>query len=482
MKQVRIRQCRQSRRGGALLIAILATLALAGMGAAMMAMSGSSKKEGSASVEKMRSLYVAEAGVSEAILDVNRNGIDAWEDAGTSTWGSEDTPNFSSGTHWGEMAVNGDGTVRIKAHGASQGQERAIEAVILAPIGGIYDNALFAGNSDGDPLYDLEFGGVGTQGDAINGDIYSGGNIVVSEGATVSGIARAEGTVSGMAGDEGVDQPTPDIPGMNYATNHDFDVASMFAGATYESNSLGGSAYQLPESSPAHIFRKNPSDRSSDTSGTVKDDYFLEDPYESVSSSSSIIAERATQITISGLGGAPGASGNDAVYYIDGNLWVHNKKIFSFAMHNSGSEDIRVTFVVKGNIYFSDNVLYEDTDKDGVAFIAIKDEDEPESGDIYFGDPVYGTLEQMDAYMFAENDFRDTNLSDSGSATVTVNGNMTAGNQVLIERDFDGEHSKLTVNFDDRVASGELMLPGLPTSNSSVGTWSVVSWREVSVQ
>ena len=37
----------------------------------------------------------------------------------------------------------------------------------------------------------------------------------------------------------------------------------------------------------------------------------------------------------------------------------------------------------------------------------------------------------------------------AGSKTVTVHGNMTAGNQVRIERDFHGQHSKLTVDFDD---------------------------------
>ena len=36
----------------------------------------------------------------------------------------------------------------------------------------------------------------------------------------------------------------------------------------------------MKEESAAHIFRKNPSDRATDTVGTPKDDYFLEDPYE----------------------------------------------------------------------------------------------------------------------------------------------------------------------------------------------------------
>jgi len=141
-----------------------------------------------------------------------------------------------------------------------------------------------------------------------------------------------------------------------------------------------------------------------------------------------------------------------------------------------------VTFVVKGNIYFSDNMFYMNKQKDGVAFIAITDDDVEDSGNIYFGDPVFGTLEHMDAFMYAENNFYDNNLSASGSAEVTVVGNMTAGNQVAINRDWGDQHSKLTIEFDDRISAGELDLPGLPGVNSASEGYVVVSWREVALQ
>jgi hypothetical protein len=83
--------------------------------------------------------------------------------------------------------------------------------------------------------------------------------------------------------------------------------------------------------------------------------------------------------------------------------------------------------------------------------------------------------------MYAENDFIDNNLSATGSARVTVNGNMTAGNQVRINRDWGTQHSKLTVNFDDRIWTGALDLPGLPTQSGAGATWTVASWREISV-
>ena len=101
------------------------------------------------------------------------------------------------------------------------------------------------------------------------------------------------------------------------------------------------------------------------------------------------------------------------------------------------------------------------------------------SGNIYFGDPQFGTLEEMSAFMYAENDFLDNNLSASGSATVTVNGNMTAGNQVKINRDFGAQHSKLTVNFDKRLSAGDIVLPGLPRASGVGGSWVLAAWREI---
>jgi len=155
------------------------------------------------------------------------------------------------------------------------------------------------------------------------------------------------------------------------------------------------------------------------------------------------------------------------------------KAIFSFTLYTAAGEPARATFVVKGNIYISDNIMYQNPQQDGLALIAMKDPADPDSGNIYFGDPSFGTLERMDAFMFAENNFLDNNLSASGSATVTVNGNMTAGNQVKINRDYGTQHSKLTVNFDDRLATGSLQLPGLPGLNGGEQQWAMAVWHEI---
>ncbi len=462
-------------RGGALMVSLIATTVLAGMAGAVLAVGGAAQHEQVAAADHMKAFYVAEAGLSEAIAAVtNGEAPDFVAAAGPIA--------FSNGTYDGTVVDNGDDTTTITTVGTSRGYSRAVEAVLQQTSDGIFSSALFAGNSSGDPNYDLTFGGTGLQADDINGNVYSGGNIRLTGTATIDGTARANGSISGVTGETGVTQPIPDIAGMNYAVNNDVNVAAAFASATYGGGgSYGGNAWQLPESNRAHIFRKNPSDRTADTGPTAKDDYFLEDRFEPFNGSATIAPSGGSHITISGVAGEPGSNGNNLVYYIDGNLWIHNKNAYSFTLWNSADTPIKVTFVVKGNIYISDNIFYDNPDKDGLALIAIKDSAVANSGNIYFGDPTFGTLEYMSAFMYAENNFYDNNLSASGSAKVTVHGNMTAGNQVKINRDFGTQHSKLTVNFDSRIWDGDLTLPGLPSQSGADPTWVVASWREVSV-
>jgi hypothetical protein len=467
------------RRGGALLLAILATVVLASLAGALLAVTGAFRQEHVVATGEARALYVAEASLSDGIAAVRAGGL---KGIPAFSWGDPDPVPFGDGTYWGSAVAGVDHVATVTGVATVAGRSRALEAVLEDQSEGVYTSALFAGNSSGDPLYDMDFGGLGKQADAINGNVYSGGNVTVKGDAKLNGAVKATGTITGFTGGKAGSAPIPDIPAMNYPVNNDYNVASLFSGATYKSSSgLGGSAWQVKEENPAHIFRKNPSDRSTDTSKTVKDDYFLEDPYESVSTSSTVAAKYGTHLTLAGQDGNPGKSGTNKVYYIDGNLWIHNKNIFSFTLFNSKAEPAAATFVVSGNIYFSDNIFYNNAEKDGIAFIAMKDSKVKDSGNVYFGDPTFGTLEHMDAFMYAENNFYDNNLSASGSATVTVNGNMTAGNQVLINRDYGSQHSKLTVNFDDRLATGDLRLPGLPTATGGDALWVMRSWREVPV-
>ena len=471
------RNINSSRRGTALMVSLIAVLVVSAFATSIMVVGTGEQQERRASVASARALYVAEAGMSQAIVRV---------EAGTLTdIGAVDAQvAFSGGNYWVDVTDNGDQTFTVTSFGTVGNAVRATEATLVQQGQGVYTSALFAGNLSGDMTYDMKFGGSGTQADVVNGNIYSGGNVPITGTATINGSIKAAGAIAGSTGGtSGSSLPVPNLTAMDYEHDHDYDVKSMFATATYVTNSaLGGKAYQMPESSPAHIFRKNPNDRTANTSTTSKDDYFLEDPYESVNTSSTVAPGSGTHITLSGQDGNPGVDGSDKVYFIDGNLWIHNNKLFSFTMYNSGSTTIRATFVVKGNIYFSDNVMYQGTREDGIAFIAMKDSTVTDSGNIYFGDPSFGTLERMDSFMYAENNFCDNNLSATGSARVTVNGNMTAGNQVKINRDYGAQHSKLTVNFDDRLVSGTVTLPGLPSQSGAAATWLVRGWHEVAIE
>jgi len=225
----------------------------------------------------------------------------------------------------------------------------------------------------------------------------------------------------------------------------------------------------------------NPSDRTTNTNATEKDDFFLEDPYETVRSDSGQDGSNAYRFSPSGVSGEPGVDSNQKVFYIDGNLWLHNRRSYSLGMAHSEANGVQITVVVRGNIYFADNFFYQDDDKDGIAFIAMTDDDVDDSGNIYFGDPVYGTLQEMHAFMYAENNFYDMNLDEDGSSEVALFGNMTAGNQVVIERDFDGQHTKLSVEFDQRIARGDLDMPGLPGGGGGSGQRFIVTyWHRLS--
>lgn len=481
-----------AQRGNATVISVIVLFVIGSLAAVVLTVSQRHTAEIAAMADQNRAFMAAQSGVND-VLGRLEDGEYVLDEGDVVSIGTEKAPLSLSGIdYWADVSRAGS-LFTVTTRARSGLQEKALEVVAQQQSQGVFQNGIFAGNSSGDPGYTLDLSGVDTQADQIYGDVYSGGSVSVREDAQIHGTIRAKDGVSGNgagSAETGIKQGIPDIAGRNYEATAEIQVAAEFAagGSSYKSNSAGGSAWQLPESNPAHIFRKNPSDRTSETSSTPKDDYFLEDPYEKVKSDSSSDGTNAYEITLAGVNGKSGTNSNQKVFFIDGNLWIHNYKTMSLKFGSGGSGGMQATFVVKGNIYISDNLFYSDRDKDGVAFIAMKDSKVADSGNVYFGDPKLGTLERMYAYLYAENDFLDVNLSATGSARVELYGNMTAGNQVKIRRDYVTtvggkkviQHSKLMVDFDERLADGDLSLPGLPTAavSGSLG-FDVLSWREV---
>ncbi|NCD34181.1 MAG: hypothetical protein EOL87_12310 [Spartobacteria bacterium] len=276
----------------------------------------------------------------------------------------------------------------------------------------------------------------------------------------------ASGDITGMpspmtdypaltGGDEAISPP--DLTGMHYETSktstapagaldgwgNDIDVAS---------GSFNSSGIITDSNDPRHIFRKNATDRSySKIPG--KDDYFLEDYTDSSYNNSHQYIDVKD-------------NGNNKVYYIDGNLYIHNAHTYDFMFRNPG---IKITIVAKGNITISDEFWYNggtSDPEDMLVLIAMKDPSQSDSGNIYLGDEQFGTGGDIHAMLYAENDFVDNNLDTTGQPYLSVFGNMSAGNQVRINRTAGHQRTRLDVTLDERINSGAMLPPGLPGAAS----------------
>jgi len=249
---------------------------------------------------------------------------------------------------------------------------------------------------------------------------------------------------------------------------HDINVAS---------GNFSSSGKISNQNDPRHIFVKNPNWRyASQKNVGGRNDYFLEDPTDPS------YGRSHQYITVK-------ENGNDKVYYVDGNLYIHNPNTYDFMFRNEG---IRITIVAKGNITISDEFWYNgDTGNpaDALALIAMKDSgnSQDEGGNIYLGDSVYGTGGDIHAMLYAEADFVDNNLDTSGQPYLSVFGNMSAGNHVDINRSGSGR-TRLDVTMDDRIRNRIDIPPGLPPALSGeryVGVataWGLVSgtWQSYS--
>jgi type II secretory pathway pseudopilin PulG len=145
----------------------------------------------------------------------------------------------------------------------------------------------------------------------------------------------------------------------------------------------------LDVNNPAHIFRKDPGstngqpDRTSvyewAAGKTAKSDFYLEDP------TSSNVTQTSLNGTNHPVNGDVTASminitddGNNAVYFIDGNMRVSGEPVKSYQLSPdpaSVKDPLRMSFVVKGNVSLTDNLLLPKwmSKTDGVAIIAIED-------------------------------------------------------------------------------------------------------------
>jgi hypothetical protein len=350
--------------------------------------------------------------------------------------------------------------------------------------------------------------------DKINGNISIDGDIFMYEQSSINaapapnkwglnGDAEATGNIStfGSASIAGsrtpnAEEPEPiDLTAMDYAVNNTNNVSQIFQDAHVTSG-------YLPSGNPLRdVFVKNPSDRSAECATTTGNDYFFEP------SSGFVLGTEKT-------GATPIHAGNNRVYYVDGDVWVHSKDTYGFKM------DGKVTIVATGNIHISDNIEYKDSSS-LLGLVALGKYDSSgnliSGGDIFFGDPRYGTMYVLSGMMFAAKDFlfntdaisRATAEPTSG---FTVNGSFAAMGRVSVERDWytNGttarpakynpttsqwtdvgtgtvltttqigtlRHYQMIVNYDDRVRNPETRPPGLPRGSGRIFS-GFSNWEEL---
>lgn len=225
---------------------------------------------------------------------------------------------------------------------------------------------------------------------------------------------------------------------------HDINVAA----APFNAN-----GQVTDQSNPAHIFVKNPSwDYAEGGAKNVggRDDYFITDPtdptFEAGSQKLSVLS-----------------NGNEKVYFVDGNLFLHDDYAFDFQFRYPNT---RITIVAKGNIRISDEITFNGgrtNSQDALCLIAMTDPADTNgtSGNVIFGDPVYGTGGDVHSMLYAENDFLASAMDTSGQPYLSIFGNMSAGDAVQIDR--SGElRTRLDVTLDKRIRNGINVPPGLP--------------------
>ncbi|MCP4261821.1 MAG: hypothetical protein GY774_30620 [Planctomycetes bacterium] len=492
----------KSEKGLALVAVAVFTLLFVILGFSMLNMARTEIVMTQKELNAERAFYAAEAGMAQLTTKLYN---EEFEDIADTTLGEanynvdlnfEADPPYAISTGTAGMEIK-----KIKA-----------ELSFLSPP---YEKSVYAGNVTGDewsfelrgqgdpqpdpdPNSSREFGGK----DIVNGNMYINGDATLYEESSVNptpmgnfnGDIDSTGEanildsafVSGAVTEGTEVKSHPSLESMNYAVHNTHNVSQIFADA-------GVTSGYLPSGNELYnVMVKNPGDRSSECSTTFGDDYFFE------------------PASVSGGGDQKDATtplnmGDNRVYYVDGDVWVHNPSTYGFIV------DGQVTIVATGDIHISDNIKYADTDS-VLGLVALGEYDGSgqliSGGNIYFGDPRYGTMYTVSALMFAADSFLYNTDSVTGGTVepetgFSVYGNLNALNQVSIERDWydDGtgvarpahfdssanqwvdletgaaltgteinslRHYQMAITYDDRVRTQETQPPGLPRGKGTI--------------
>jgi hypothetical protein len=434
-----------AKKDGAILVVVMVVLvAFMLYVAAMLQLGAYSTRETEQRVREAQAFWLAEAGLQASRADIDDEGMGFLDTTDApkfdKSMGRAGTYEIEPGAAGGYLSIG-----RVTVDGVTT-ERRVLYEVITTYDG--YDNAVAAPKVTGSP-WTLVLSGEGKPEESAGfpdipgiGDTSIGGadeiygNIVLGDGSLyMSGESQIKEAINNESGEFNGDvavydgditlvddaniagdqltsarlRSAPDLVGMDYPNIANYNLTEIFDAA-------GVTSGRLPVDHPLYnVVRR------------AGDDYYFEPTTGSGTCWDLLLGE-------------------EKIYYAEGNIWFDNGSVLQFDI------DGTATIVASGNIHVGDGLRYESGDQgdDLVALVALGEYDEwgiieENTGNVYFGDPRYGTVYEMDAFMFAANDFY-YNLSQSyvGSSAVPgepdtgliIYGNIIALNQILIDRDW----------------------------------------------
>jgi Flp pilus assembly protein TadG len=410
---------RSGERGSGLLLVAVLTLILAGISGAYMSVSYINTQKSVQAASAAQARYIAESAAGLMVHTMNHPFPAVAPGTPVPVPPAFSTPRPLAGGEYTITDVKsypGGEFVRFIAQARHTGVTRRLDVLVSRVAGGVFWNAVYAGNSSG-AKYGLNFDGTSTNADQIWGDMYSGGDFSATGTTDLrseSGVTGTNSTIT-YAGDNTstISGPTykpGSQPGLSLPRNSsgqslwEEKAAALRSGSRRDGDGVayidvahdlaskgsygkwvdGSSATQITNvKEPSHIFRRNPTSTSStkirteayEYTKSAKNDYYIEDPTNS-------------KVNTASLSGVP-VNGNtqSSKVNIDGNLRVSGEPVMSYQFQpTAGTGTLQMTMVVKGNVSLTDNLLYPSwqSKTDGLAIIALEDPAFPNvSGDVF---------------------------------------------------------------------------------------------------
>ncbi len=222
-RENRIKNIFSSQNGMALLATLIFVFILVTFAVALLTMTSNDSKMSTLQRASNKAFYLADAGIEEAFWKLNTPTPPDGEGEGI-YWRPTDEPAPGTSTEYYQVTIGDDGADKIKIistgtvkGGKYSSGKRTIEvtAEIDFLITSTYVYAVLA-----DKIILFQ----GTPGPAINGDVHSNDDILVSGHFAdyYEGNATSSGSINDI-NDDGIDKPTKPIPGIDYGNL--FDLA-----------------------------------------------------------------------------------------------------------------------------------------------------------------------------------------------------------------------------------------------------------------